>query len=79
LAILNGTATVYEVKSERDSLTRLEKQLAAYVQVFACVYVIAADDHVDEVVSLTPKDVGVMLGLSPELRQTNKRLCTGRW
>src|SRR6267154_2290198 len=29
LAILNGTATVYEVKSERDSLVRLRKQITA--------------------------------------------------
>jgi hypothetical protein len=35
VAILNGTATVYEVKSERDSLTRLERQIAAYATVFA--------------------------------------------
>jgi hypothetical protein len=32
LAILNGTATVYEVKSERDSLSRLERQLIAYLK-----------------------------------------------
>jgi hypothetical protein len=43
LAILNGTATVYEVKSERDSLARLERQVAAYATVFAKIYVIAAD------------------------------------
>jgi hypothetical protein len=34
LAILNGTATVYEVKSERDSLARLQRQIAAYTTVF---------------------------------------------
>ena len=46
VAILNGTATVYEVKSERDSLSRLERQVAAYATVFAKVYVIAAESHV---------------------------------
>jgi hypothetical protein len=60
LAILNGTATVYEVKSERDSLTRLERQIAAYATVFARVYVIAADSHVDAVVGSVPSDVGVL-------------------
>src|SRR5689334_13769722 len=30
VAILNGTATVYEIKSERDSLTRLQRQVASY-------------------------------------------------
>jgi hypothetical protein len=60
LAILNGTATVYEVKSERDSLSRLERQVAAYAQVFACVYVIAAGSHVGAVIATVPKDVGVL-------------------
>lgn len=60
LAILNGTATVYEVKSERDSLSRLERQVAAYAQVFAKVYVIAGENHVGAVISSVPKDVGIM-------------------
>jgi hypothetical protein len=60
LAILNGTATVYEVKSERDSLCRLERQVTAYAKVFARVYVIAGENHVDAVLVSVPKDVGVM-------------------
>jgi hypothetical protein len=60
IAILDGTATVYEVKSERDSLNRLERQVAAYSKVFARVYVIAADNHVDAVIGLVPKDVGIL-------------------
>jgi len=32
LVILNGTSTVYEVKSERDSLDRLERQVAAWTR-----------------------------------------------
>jgi hypothetical protein len=60
LAILNGTATVYEVKSERDSLTRLERQVAAYKKVFAKVYVIVGENHVAGVLNSVPKDVGVM-------------------
>jgi hypothetical protein len=61
LVILNGTSTVYEVKSERDSLARLERQIGAYRTVFARVYVIAAEKHVSPVIEVVPKDVGVML------------------
>jgi hypothetical protein len=61
LAVLNGTSTVYEVKSERDSLTRLERQLAAYARVFAQVYVIAAEDHFEAVKGSVSRDVGIML------------------
>jgi hypothetical protein len=60
VVILNGTGTVYEVKSERDSLSRLERQIAAYVKVFAAVNVIAAECHVDAVTDLVPEDVGVL-------------------
>jgi hypothetical protein len=60
LAILNGTATVYEVKSERDSLSRLERQVAAYSKVFAQVYVIAAENHIDAVRGSLPKSVGIL-------------------
>jgi hypothetical protein len=60
LAILNGTATVYEIKSERDSLSRLERQVAAYSTVFAQVYVIAAEGHVQAVAKVVPDFVGIM-------------------
>ena len=60
IAILNGTATVYEVKSERDSLTRLERQIAAYATVFAKVYVIAAESHIRAVANTVPDSVGIL-------------------
>ena len=60
LAILNGTATVYEIKSERDSLSRLERQVAAYATVFAKVYVIAAESHVEAVAKTVPDFVGIL-------------------
>lgn len=61
LAILNGTATVYEIKSERDSLARLANQVENYKQVFAKVFVIASANHLDGVLNTVPSDVGVML------------------
>ena len=60
LAILNGTATVYEIKSERDSLVRLANQVANYKKVFAKVYVIASETHVRGVIETIPEDIGVM-------------------
>jgi hypothetical protein len=60
IVILNGTTTVYEIKSERDSLSRLERQIDNYRKVFASVFVIAGENHVDAVLDATPADVGVM-------------------
>lgn len=60
VAILNGTATVYEIKSERDTLSRLANQITNYRKVFAKIFVIVASSHLDEVLDLAPYDVGVM-------------------
>ncbi|MFN3889873.1 MAG: sce7726 family protein [Beijerinckiaceae bacterium] len=60
VAILNGTATVYEIKSERDTLSRLERQIEAYRRFFAKVYVIAGENHIEGVRSQVPDDVGIL-------------------
>lgn len=60
LVILNGTATVYEIKSERDSLSRLERQLEAYRRVFPSVVVIAGENHIEDVLASVSEDVGVL-------------------
>ncbi len=59
--ILNGTGTVYEIKSERDTLKRLVKQITAYRDVFAKVNVITGENHLDAVKGAVHKDVGIML------------------
>lgn len=61
VAILNGTSTVYEIKSERDKLDRLETQIAAYRSVFARVNVITGEKHLDSVIATVPPDVGILL------------------
>lgn len=72
LVILNGTATVYEIKSERDTLARLANQVENYKRVFAKVNVIASEGHVEGVLATVPDDVGVMC-LSKRYRITTVR------
>ena len=72
LVILNGTATVYEIKSERDSLARLINQVENYKRVFAKVNVIASEGHIEGVLDTIPDDVGVMC-LSKRYRITPVR------
>lgn len=59
LAILNGTSTAYEIKSERDRLDRLEAQVVSYSEVFASVVVLCAEKHFQAVLSVVPDFVGV--------------------
>jgi hypothetical protein len=60
VAIFNGTATAYEIKSERDSLFRLEKQISAYRRFFAKVYVIAGENHLHGISDVIHDDVGLL-------------------
>lgn len=60
VVILNGTATAYEIKSERDKLSRLDAQVLEYLKVFATVNVIVGENHVEQVLAAVPKEVGVM-------------------
>lgn len=60
LVILNGTSSAYEIKSERDSLARLNGQLINYRKVFAKVFVIAAHPFVQQIIDSTSEDIGVM-------------------
>lgn len=61
VVILNGTSTVYEIKSERDKLDRLETQIAEYRKVFAKVNIITGENHLQSVIHSTPNEVGVLL------------------
>ncbi len=72
LVILNGTATVYEIKSERDSLARLATQVSEYQKVFATVNIIASEEHIEGVLSSVPEEVGILC-LSRRYRITTER------
>lgn len=72
VVILNGTGTVYEIKSERDSLVRLARQIEAYRIVFPVVNVIVGENHVAEVLDSVDASIGVM-SLSRRFRITTER------
>ena len=61
LVILNGTATAYEIKSERDSFKRLGGQLADYLSVFASVNVVTSPMQADTALRIAPADVGILV------------------
>ena len=61
VVILNGTSTVYEIKSERDTLSRLVSQIAAYQTVFAVTNVIIGRNHLEEVLNILPEQVGILV------------------
>lgn len=60
LVMINGYATVYEIKTELDSLRRLPGQLQSYRRVFEHVVVVAPLEQAHDLVTELPDGVGVV-------------------
>ncbi|NOR46396.1 MAG: sce7726 family protein, partial [Candidatus Delongbacteria bacterium] len=58
--ILNGSSTVYEIKSKYDTFNRLENQIEEYLKVFDNVNVISEDSQIDKLKKILPKNVGIL-------------------
>jgi len=61
IAIVNGRLIGYEIKSNEDSLRRLEEQIQVYSAVFDRASVITEKRHLESVVARLPKWWGVIL------------------
>lgn len=59
--LLNGTSTVYEVKSAYDTMGRLSRQIQAYRQLFDKVCVVTAPSQVEEVKKHIDDDIGLIV------------------
>jgi hypothetical protein len=59
LAIVNGILKGYEIKSERDNLTRLENQASIYSQVFDTVTLVVAERHLMAAKAIVPSWWGI--------------------
>ena len=61
LVLLNGWSTCYEIKTEYDSLNRLEDQLQSYIQLFEKVYVVCPSSLQVDVEAIIPHSVGIIV------------------
>jgi len=61
VVILNGSLTVYEIKSEYDTLNRLERQINTYSKVFEYVNVITTQKNLSRINLMIPNFVGVLM------------------
>lgn len=60
VVVINGTSNVYEIKSEFDSVERLNRQIAAYEKVFDMIHIITSPSQVKKVVDYVPEHIGIM-------------------
>jgi len=61
VVILNGTSTVYEIKSEFDSFYRLENQIESYRKIFNHINVITSNSQLKKLYSKLPDGIGIMI------------------
>ena len=59
--VINGTSTVYEIKSEFDSFARLENQIKAYYQIFDHINVTTSNSQTTKLKSILPDAVGILV------------------
>lgn len=61
VVIINGTSTVYEIKSEYDSFNRLEKQITSYLDMFDRINVITTEVQSEKLKTVLPESCGIMI------------------
>ena len=59
--VLNGTSTVYEIKSEFDSFSRLENQIRSYLEIFDHVYVVTSSSQANKLNTILPDTAGIQV------------------
>ena len=60
IVIFNGTSTVYEIKTELDSLNRLEAQLEDYLKCFDKIYVVTTLENVKKLENRLSEKIGLI-------------------
>ncbi|MCK6735511.1 sce7726 family protein [Enterobacter bugandensis] len=74
--IVNGHTVCYEIKTEFDTLKRLPEQISTYLKVFEKVNVICSENHIANVISLVPENVGIFkLTDKNALKEVRKAIC----
>ncbi len=61
VVILNGTTTVYEIKSQYDSFARLGKQIESYLEIFDYINVITSPSQAEKLVTILPEKAGILV------------------
>ena len=61
VAVVNGILHGYEIKSDRDTLSRLPEQMDAYNSVFDRVTLIVGKQHIYDAINLVPDWWGILI------------------
>jgi len=64
IVIINGTSTVYEIKTELDSPDKLQKQISDYKKAFSKIYLVTHHSLVNRYLSLLANDTIGLISLN---------------
>ncbi len=76
IVVINGNLKGYEIKSDRDTLSRLANQAVMYSRVFDTVTIVLADRHLERAVRVIPDWWGIEVAVTdaaPTLRLSKIR------
>lgn len=73
--LVNGNATVFEIKTDLDDFSRAEKQVESYYKCFDRIVFVVSEKQKDKALRLLPPSVGI-LGLSKRYCLSNVRNAT---
>ncbi|MDF2159389.1 sce7726 family protein [Algoriphagus sp. CAU 1675] len=66
---INGVTTAFEIKSDFDSLEKLEKQSQDYLALFEYNYLVVGEKHLDKALKLLPSDFGIYIVKNKKLKR----------
>lgn len=66
---INGVTTAFEIKSEFDSLEKLEKQSQDYLALFEYNYLVLAEKHLEKAKKILPSEFGIYILKNKKLRR----------
>jgi len=61
IVILNGTSSVYEIKTAYDKLDRLEDQIQSYRKIFDLISIVTESSHIEKLQSIIDEKIGIFL------------------
>lgn len=77
LLVINGKTTAYEIKTEYDSLQRLESQLNSYSKVFDNIYIIVSEKHLEKLKDFLKDNftyVGILIFSNKKIKSYKKAI-----
>ncbi len=78
LVVVNGKLHAFEIKTEADSLVRLQGQVSSYLRFFDKVTVVCAERHEEKVLASTPREVEVWVMVGGSGRKLSDHLRIAR-